>query len=244
MYRLVRYADDFVVLVSGTQAQAEALKAESAAVLFTVGLRLSQEKTSVCNISEGFVFLGFRIQRRKKRGTNKVYVYSWPSKKALASIMAKVKAITRQGNRSAALARVAPAQLGAARVGGLLPARLLKADLQLPEPLHVAAGRWMVAPKAPPCQLEGDQTALPDAPGRRAGASRRWDRALQPRIGAGHPVPLPRHEDPEPVDPAEHDDKDQRLTSGLVESRVRWKAHARCARDMTSSSGVRVPCGG
>jgi len=26
-----------------------------------------------------------------------VYVYSWPGKKALASIMAKIKTITRQG---------------------------------------------------------------------------------------------------------------------------------------------------
>jgi RNA-directed DNA polymerase len=86
-----------VVLVSGTKAQAEALKVKLAAVLATVGLRLSEEKTSVCNISEGFDFLGFRIQRRRKRGSNKVYAYSWPCKKALASIMAKVKAITRQG---------------------------------------------------------------------------------------------------------------------------------------------------
>lgn len=97
LYRLVRYADDFVVLVSGTKAQAEALKVEIAAVLSTMGLRLWEEKTEVCHISEGFVFLGFRIQRKRKRGSNKVYVYSWPSKKALASIMAKVKAITRQG---------------------------------------------------------------------------------------------------------------------------------------------------
>ena len=97
LYRLVRYADDFVVLVSGTEAQAEALKVDVAAVLSTIGLRLSEEKTGVCHISEGFEFLGFRIQRKRKRGSNRVFVYSWPCKKALASIMAKVKAITRQG---------------------------------------------------------------------------------------------------------------------------------------------------
>ena len=97
MYRLVRYADDFVVLVSGTNAQAEALKVEVAAVLSTMGLRLSEEKTGVCHIDEGFVFLGFRIQRQVKRGSNKAFVYSWPCKQALASIMAKIKAITRQG---------------------------------------------------------------------------------------------------------------------------------------------------
>jgi len=93
----VRYADDFVVLVSGTEAQAEALKAAVAAVLSTIGLRLSDEKTGVCHITERFDFLGFRIQRKPKRGSSKVFVYSWPSKTALASIMAKIKAITRQG---------------------------------------------------------------------------------------------------------------------------------------------------
>ena len=97
MYRLVRYADDFVVLVSGTEAQAEALKAEVAAVLSKIGLRLAEEKTGVCHISEGFDFLGMRIQRKPRRGSSQVFVYSWPSKKALASIMAKIKAITRQG---------------------------------------------------------------------------------------------------------------------------------------------------
>ena len=47
--------------------------------------------------SEYLDFLGFRIQRKRKRGSNKVYVYSWPSKRELRSIMAKIKAITRQG---------------------------------------------------------------------------------------------------------------------------------------------------
>ncbi len=96
LYRLVRYADDFVVLVSGTEAQAKALKTEVAVVLSPIGLRLAEEKTGVCHISEGFDFLGFRIQRKRKRGSSKVFVYSWPCKKALASIMAKIKAITRQ----------------------------------------------------------------------------------------------------------------------------------------------------
>jgi RNA-directed DNA polymerase len=96
-YRLVRYADDFVVMVAGTKAHAEDLKVEVAAVLSTVGLRLSEDKTMIVDIDEGFDFLGFRIQRQTKRGSNKRYVYTWPAKKALASIKAKVKAITKQG---------------------------------------------------------------------------------------------------------------------------------------------------
>ena len=51
----------------------------------------------MCHINEGFDFLGFRIQRKRKRESNTGFVYSWPSKKALRSIMAKIKAITKQG---------------------------------------------------------------------------------------------------------------------------------------------------
>ena len=111
----MRYADDFVVLVSGTEAQAEALKAAVAAVLSTIGLRLSDEKTGVCHITERFDFRGFRIQRKPKRGSSKVFVYSWPSKTALASIMAKIKAITRQGTNqplSALLRQINPVLRG------------------------------------------------------------------------------------------------------------------------------------
>jgi RNA-directed DNA polymerase len=96
-YRLIRYADDFVVVVSGTRAHAEGLRAEVAAVLSPMGLRLSEEKTTIAHIDEGFDFLGFRIQRQRKRGSHKLFVYTWPSKRALSSIKAKVKAITKQG---------------------------------------------------------------------------------------------------------------------------------------------------
>ena len=94
-YRLVRYADDFVVMVSGTRHDAENLRTEVAAVLQPMGLRLSQDKTIITHIEEGLDFLGWRIQRQQKRGAVKHYTYTWPSKASLDSIKAKVKAITR-----------------------------------------------------------------------------------------------------------------------------------------------------
>jgi RNA-directed DNA polymerase len=97
-YRIVRYADDFVVLVNGTQAHAEVLREEVAAVLAPMGLRLSEAKTRICHIDEGFDFLGFRIQRRRKRGTTGHVVYTYPSKKALASIVGRVRALTRRSS--------------------------------------------------------------------------------------------------------------------------------------------------
>src|SRR6266487_2822364 len=95
-YRLVRYADDWCLLVSGTKAHAEALREEIAEVLTGMGLRLSPEKTLVTHIDEGLDFLGWRIQRHRKRGTSKHYVYVYPAKKALHAVMAKVKTRCRQ----------------------------------------------------------------------------------------------------------------------------------------------------
>ena len=95
-YRLCRYADDWCLAISGTKAHAEALKEEIAGVLAAMGLRLSPEKTLITHIDDGLDFLGWRIQRHRKRGTGKTYVYVYPAKKALAAIMAKVKAFCRQ----------------------------------------------------------------------------------------------------------------------------------------------------
>ena len=95
--RLVRYADDFVVLIAGSRDDAEALWDEVAAVLAPMGLCLSVEKTRVCHVDEGFDFLGFRIQRSAWRSrSNKQAVYTYPSKKALASVMDKVRTLTRR----------------------------------------------------------------------------------------------------------------------------------------------------
>jgi RNA-directed DNA polymerase len=67
-YLYVRYADDFVVLCNGTKAEAHAMKEELKGVLSTMGLTLSEEKTKVTHITEGFTFLGYRII--KKVGMN------------------------------------------------------------------------------------------------------------------------------------------------------------------------------
>ncbi len=85
-----------VVLVAGSRAHAEALREEVAQVLAPMGLRLSEAKTRIAHIDEGFDFLGFRIQRHQKRGTGKRHVYTYPAKKALAAVKAKLRALSRQ----------------------------------------------------------------------------------------------------------------------------------------------------
>ncbi len=95
-WRLVRYADDFVVLVAGTREHAEALQTEIADVLAPMGLRLSASKTAVVHIDKGFDFLGFRIKRDRQHGSDRRFIYTYPAKKTLASIKRKVKTASRQ----------------------------------------------------------------------------------------------------------------------------------------------------
>ncbi|WP_085266421.1 group II intron reverse transcriptase/maturase [Mycolicibacter longobardus] len=93
-YRLVRYADDFVVMVFGTREHAVHVQDEVADLLATMGLRLAPEKTQVVSIDEGFDFLGFRIQRHTQKGSHRSYVYSYPSRKSMQSIRRRIKAMT------------------------------------------------------------------------------------------------------------------------------------------------------
>lgn len=95
-YKIVRYADDFVILVNGGEHHAQHLWQEVASVLAPMGLTLSVEKTRVVHIEDGFDFLGFRIQRRRKAGTSKKVVYTYPSKKSLNRVIEKVRVITRR----------------------------------------------------------------------------------------------------------------------------------------------------
>lgn len=94
-YRLVRYADDFVVCVAGRQEHAEALVGEIEQVIVPLGLRLSQEKTRVVSIDEGFDFLGFAIKRVRGRH-GRMVIHTYPSKRSLQAVKAKVRQITKR----------------------------------------------------------------------------------------------------------------------------------------------------
>jgi len=93
-WRLVRYADDFVVLTDGTRPHLDALRERITDVLKPMGLVLSEAKTRIVDMVEGFDFLGFHIQWRRKKGTNKWYVYTFIADRPLRSVKAKVRALT------------------------------------------------------------------------------------------------------------------------------------------------------
>ena len=93
-WRVIRYADDFAVLVNGSEQDAAALREEIASVLTGLGLRFSEAKTRVAHLSEGLSFLGFRLQWRRKRGTQKWYVYTFIDDRPIRSLKAKIRALT------------------------------------------------------------------------------------------------------------------------------------------------------
>jgi hypothetical protein len=92
----IRYADDFAVLTDGTEQDMQALREQIAHVLAALGLRFSEAKTRVVHMSEGFSFLGFRIQWRRKQGTAKWYVYTFIDDRPVRSLKAKIRALTRR----------------------------------------------------------------------------------------------------------------------------------------------------
>ena len=97
--KLIRYADDFVVLCPTRQKAEESLKVLKG-LLGRLGLELHPEKTRLVEMGlgkEGFDFLGFHYQicQPRKKGW-KAYVRSWPNRKAMKKITEKVKAVTSE----------------------------------------------------------------------------------------------------------------------------------------------------
>jgi len=168
-WRIIRYADDFVILVHGSCEDTEALREDVARVLATMGLRLSPAKTQVVHMSDGFSFLGFRIRWKRKRGTNKWYVYTFIDARPVRTLKAKIRALTHktsQWDLASTLTRLGQIMRGWAnyfrhavakrtfsklddftfwRLAHLLRARHGWSWGQLRRHLTAATGRWQIA---------------------------------------------------------------------------------------------------
>ncbi len=94
--QMFRYADDWIVAVRGTKAQAQAIKEEFKRFLQEeMGLELSEEKTSITHITDGFDFLGYHIFRNEKPADRKVVgVFVQPTAKGLKRMKLKIKSMT------------------------------------------------------------------------------------------------------------------------------------------------------
>ena len=104
-YRIVRYADDFVILVHGSREDTEALREDVARLLAPMGLRLSPAKTQVVHMSDGFGFLGFRIRWKRKKGSGNWYVYTFVADRPVRALKARIRTLTRRTSQQD-LARV------------------------------------------------------------------------------------------------------------------------------------------
>lgn len=90
---IVRYADDFVAFC---ESEKEAIRVRDILVKFLKerGLELSQEKTSIKHLSEGFDFLGFNIRQYKVNNTKTGWkLLIKPSNKSLKDIKTKIKEV-------------------------------------------------------------------------------------------------------------------------------------------------------
>jgi RNA-directed DNA polymerase len=99
--RIVRYADDIVVLCRrGSAKPMEMLRH----ILERLGLTLNETKTKIVNASEAkFDFLGFSIWMGKSRRTGKRYPHVQPSKKSLKAIKDRVTDLTKRERTLVAL---------------------------------------------------------------------------------------------------------------------------------------------
>ena len=169
-------------------------------------------KTRIVHMSEGFDFLGFHIQWRRKRGTNKWYVYTFIADRPVRSLKQKVRDLTHRTSQRPprdVLIRLNQIMRGWANYFRhavckhtlrSLETFVWRRVIRWWKRLH----RWNWA--AVRRHLTGRTRPVAQADGGR-------DRAVQHRVGTGHPIPLSRQQDPQPLARAQ-----PRLTADAVES--------------------------
>jgi group II intron reverse transcriptase/maturase len=93
---LTRFADDWVAVWNGSRNRAEDIKAEIKTFLAgELQLRLSEEKTLITHIDDGFDFLGYRLQGDKRWRDGQWCFFSRVASKAIRRFRDAVKEITR-----------------------------------------------------------------------------------------------------------------------------------------------------
>jgi RNA-directed DNA polymerase len=100
--RLVRYADDFVVLCR-TRAQANEALRRVRIILDRLKLTMHPEKTRLVELGlgkEGFVFLGCYLRIVRSHFNGRTYLFRWPSPKAMKAVRAKVRSLTDRRRRA------------------------------------------------------------------------------------------------------------------------------------------------
>jgi group II intron reverse transcriptase/maturase len=87
--KIVRYADDFVILCTSVNQATYAMK-KTKEKMNRLNLELAPEKTKVTDVYQGFTFLGYSFWKCK--GTT----YTFPSDKSIAKFKEKLRLVTRR----------------------------------------------------------------------------------------------------------------------------------------------------
>ena len=187
----------------------------------------------ITHIEEGLDFLGWRIQRHRKRGTDRSYVYTYPARKALRAVMGKVKTWCRRMDTNQ------PLEVLLLRLNPMLRGWCahFRPGVSSATFAYLSAYTWArviawVRPKHPPDHLE--TTPPPLLRGRMVAGHHRTG-AVQPGEGAHHALPLPGRSHPGCVaDPRMRTTPAQ---TGLVERPLLGKGHGGCGRRLGKPTG-------
>jgi RNA-directed DNA polymerase len=104
--KLIRYADDFVIICRTKQDVETALKTVKQ-IMGILKLTLHPTKTRVVDMGQdGFDFLGFHFHKKKSMKSRKLLPYNWPAPKAMKAVRSKIHTITERRRLSNPLSEV------------------------------------------------------------------------------------------------------------------------------------------
>lgn len=93
--RMVRYADDFVILARGDRTIAErSLQELNNIVQNKLRMELAEEKTGIHQLEDGFTFLGYSFRRGPSLRTGRTSTILLPSKESVIRFRRKIKELT------------------------------------------------------------------------------------------------------------------------------------------------------
>jgi len=104
--KLIRYADDLVILCR-TRQEADTALQRVKQIVAILKLTLHPTKTRIADMGqEGFDFLGFHFHKKKAKKSGKLLPYIWPAPKAMKAIRSKIHRITERKRLSNPLPEV------------------------------------------------------------------------------------------------------------------------------------------
>ena len=93
--RLVRYADDFVVIANSKKILENQVLSKLKTFLEPRGLSLNAIKTKIIHRTEGFSFLGFHVKYLVKPKAITSFLHITPPKEKISKVLSKIKGIFR-----------------------------------------------------------------------------------------------------------------------------------------------------